>query len=364
MRRLSVLPILLLLSLPSLSAQIQSQVTVSVTATRLSDQPLLSPAPGTFYSAGIFNPAAISQNDAVGLLFRAQDGTGTSRIGRATAGHDAMHFTIELAPALIPEEPYEVGGGVEDPRIVKIGTWWYLTYTGYNGHDAQLCLAYSHDGHHWTRKGVILPAYKGTWNQQWTKSGAIVPRKINNKWWMYYLGTRTLPGNEIADDKGGHTVDYMGLASSDDLIHWKDATPEPVLSRRPGSFDSRVMEPGPAPLVTPIGILLFYNGADQHLVYRTGWALFDLHDPAKLIARSDTPFLQPELPWEKSGQVPNVVFLEGLITPPAPPQVYKPGVHPPSPCDRDGVDMLGYYGAADKYIGGVTLHIALTGCPK
>ena len=59
----------------------------------------------------------------------------------------------------------------------------------------------------------------------------------------------------------------QGLARSDDLLHWSDATKQPVLDRRPSGFDDRVMEPGPPPLVTSAGILLLYNGANDKLVY-------------------------------------------------------------------------------------------------
>ena len=79
---------------------------------------------------------------------------------------------------LSPEKDYEKDGGVEDPRLVQFGDTYYLTYTGYNKKDAQLCLATSKDLVHWERRGVILPAYKGRWNVRWTKSGAIVPEKI------------------------------------------------------------------------------------------------------------------------------------------------------------------------------------------
>ena len=72
---------------------------------------------------------------------------------------------------------------MEDPRLQKFGDTFYLTYTGYNRKDAQLCLATSHDLIHWDRKGVVLPAYKGNWNKGWTKSGAIVPEKIDGKYW-------------------------------------------------------------------------------------------------------------------------------------------------------------------------------------
>ena len=202
---------------------------------------------------------------------------------------------------------------------MKFGDTYYLTYTGYNKKDAQLCLATSKDLIHWNRKGVIIPANKGNWNVKWTKSGAIVPQKINGMYWMYFLGTS-------ADGK-----DQGGLASSRDLLHWTEETKTPVLPVRPGRFDSRVAEPGPAPLVTTGGIILIYNGADDNLVYRTGVAEFDLKDPSKLIWRSDEPIFSPEKNWEKVGQVPNVVFVEGMI--------------------RRGNSWLFYYGGADKYIG-------------
>jgi predicted GH43/DUF377 family glycosyl hydrolase len=341
------------LSLISLSLSAQ----VSITATRISQQPLLSPSAETFYNAGVFNPAATKlPNGDVLLLTRGQNDKGLSQIGSAISSDaTGTHFTAAPTPTLAPKQPYELGGGVEDPRLVKINGTFYLTYTGYNGKDAQLCLATSRDARHWQRRGVILPAYRGTWNKQWTKSGAIIPQKINGKWWMYYLGTRDLPGPDPADDRNGHTVDYMGLAVSPDLIHWKDATPEPVLDRRRDAFDSRVMEPGPPPIITPAGILLLYNGADAHLIYRTGWALFDLHDPSNLIARSDRPFFEPELPWEKIGQVPNVVFLEGMTRAPNA-DLSMPPYAPKQTTYR----MLGYYGAADKYIGGVSLDIAVS----
>jgi len=292
-----------------------------------SPTPLISPTQSGPASAGAFNPAAVRVNDKTILLYREQDTAGTSRIGYASS-KDGIHFSVRDEPVLVPEADYEKDGGVEDPRVLKIADTYYMTYTGYNKKDAQLCLASSKDLIHWERKGVLLPAYKGNWNTGWTKSGAIVPQKINGKWWMYYLGT--------APDKR----DYMGLASSDDLLHWTDATPQPVLPRRAGAFDSRVMEPGPPPIVTEAGILLVYNGADDHLVYTTAWALFDKHDPSKLLAQAEKPFLRPQTEWQRVGQVPNVVFTEGMVQ------------------DKDQSWI--YYGGADKHIGVSRIRISLT----
>lgn len=318
-----------------------SAETVYVHAKRASNEPVLSPGVpnATWSDFALFNPAAIKVGNKTVLLFRAQDHNHTSRIGYAES-EDDLHFRVRREPVLSPETPYEKGGGMEDPRLVRIGDLYYLTYTGYNLHDAQLCLATSSDLIHWRRLGIILPAYRGAWNTQWTKSGAIVPEKINGKWWMYYLGTK----------KGGDGKprDYMGLASSSDLLHWSDATDKPVLDRRPDAFDSRVMEPGPAPLITHAGILLLYNGATEDLVYSPGWVLFDKSDPRRVIARANGPFIAPILPWEKTGNVPNVIFLEGAIS-------------GSSSANSHKFDLLGYYGAADKYIGAMKIQISFSG---
>jgi predicted GH43/DUF377 family glycosyl hydrolase len=66
-------------------------------------------------------------------------------------------------------------------------------------------------------------------------------------------------------------------------------------------------------------------------VYSTGWVLFDKVDPTKVIARADKPMFRPVETWEKVGQVPNVVFVEGLV--------------------RRGNRWLFYYGGADKHVG-------------
>ena len=67
------------------------------------------------------------------------------------------------------------------------------------------------------------------------------------------------------------------------------------------------------------------------MVYRTGVAVFDRKDPRKVLYRSEQPIFGPEKEWEKVGQVPNVVFVEGMV--------------------EHGGRHLFYYGGADKYVG-------------
>jgi len=287
--------------------------------TRLNNgNPILTPKGDGFESAGVFNPSVVKKDGKFIMLYRAQDKAGTSRLGYAHSA-DGIHFIRKAEPVLVPETDYERGGGVEDPRIVEIGRTFYLTYTGYNKKDAQLCLATSKDLLHWERKGVIMPAYKGRWNIGWPKSGAILTEKVNDRYWMYFVG-------DSAKD-----LHETGVAFSYDLIHWTEALDQPVVRPRPGYFDARVVEPGPPPIMTKEGILLIYNGADEKGVFATGWVLFDKNDPTKVVARCDKSIFTVEREWEKEGQVGNVVFVEGIV--------------------RDGRRWLIYYGGADKYVG-------------
>lgn len=294
---------------------------------RLAKQPILAPRKGNFDEAGAFNPAVIRlKSGRFVMLYRGQDNKGVSRIGIAES-KDGISFKAQDAPVLSPSLPDEANG-IEDPRLcrslVKPSKEWFLTATAYSK-DAQLALYKSADLKHWQRIGVIMPAKKGKWNTNWTKSGAIVPGKINGKYWMYYLGDNSSGGNET------------GVASSEDGIHWQDASDKPVIPLRAHCFDSRVAEPGPPPVVTDDGILLLYNGADDKLRYCTGWALFDKNDPTKLLARSEKPIFEPEEAWERINaskeihQAPDVVFVEGMV--------------------QDGDRYLIYYGGADSYVG-------------
>lgn len=259
---------------------------------KFEENPILTPRGNSWESKDLFNPAAWSNGETIYMLYRAEDSTGigqwngTSRIGLATST-DGINFDRRPNPVLEPTEPWELPGGTEDPRVVKIDDTFYLTYTAYDGETARLALASSTNLENWTKHGLLFPELG------WTKAGAIVPEKINDKYWMYYGDTN------------------IWIAWSEDLINWTPVE-EPVMTTRKSKFDSGLIEPGPTPLITDDGILLLYNSADNDLVYRTGQVLFDINDPTKIISRSDSYFLEPDIELEIGGQIPNVVFIEGL----------------------------------------------------
>jgi beta-1,2-mannosidase len=295
--------------------------------------PVLSPSSGQIFfcpmnkkeirweEKNVLNPSAVVKDGKVYLIYRAQDTLMTSRLGLAMSD-DGLHFKKRPDPVLYPDsdfmQEFEWKGGVEDPRIVEREDGTYiLTYTAYDGRTARLCLASSNDLVNWTKHGLVLgeEKYRGTWS----KSGAIVSRleqdkilacRIKGKYWMYF----------------GDTDLFM--ATSDDLIRWEvlengeSKEMISVLHPRPGYFDSRLVEPGPYALLRKEGILLIYNSSNAlnyndselpEFSYAAGQALFDKENPFKLIERLDNYFIHPDKPYEKSGEVNNVCFVEGLV---------------------------------------------------
>lgn len=272
----------------------------------------------------VFNPATVVRNGRVYMLYRAEDTVGkhagTSRLGLAVST-DGVHFTRRPQPVFYPDNDslkvYEWEGGCEDPRVVESPAGTYvMTYTAYDGDKARLCVATSPDLLTWKKHG---PAFVGTYRTGWSKSGAIVSKrvgdrivaeKINGQYWMYW----------------GDQPD-LRLATSTDLLRWTPVETAPgqhravALSRR-GKHDKRLLEPGPYALLTKAGIVLIYNGmndvreGDPTLpegAYAGGQLLFDAKNPANLIDRSETYFIKPDQPYETQGQVNQVVFLEGMV---------------------------------------------------
>jgi predicted GH43/DUF377 family glycosyl hydrolase len=303
----------------------------------------------------IFNPAAVVLEDEVHLLVRAEDGEGdhigqyTSRIGDAVSA-DGLTFQLRPRPVVYPDQDEWVGeewyGGCEDPRVVEGPDGDFaIYYTMYNRgnpkeypKNAVLGVATSRDLVHWKKHGPIFSQAGGLeeWHKaagvvQEVKDGRLVAAKIDGKFWMYW------------------GEDAVRLATSTDLIHWTpvrtaDGKLLTVVSPRKGYFDSIFTEVGPPPVLTEHGIVLIYNGkncakdGDRSIgggAYAAGQLLFDRNDPTKVLDRLDTPFLKPELPFERTGQYPEgTVFVEGLV-------LFK------------GKWFL-YYGTADTYIGVAT----------
>jgi predicted GH43/DUF377 family glycosyl hydrolase len=304
--------------------------------------PILTPEPASTFADPIlqkpvhwealhaFNPAAIVRDDKIFVLYRAEDDSGTAEIGGHTSrlslaeSDDGVTFTRQSAPVFYPANDDQRGrewpGGVEDPRLVQAPDGTYvLTYTQWNRLTYSVGIATSPDLEHWTKHG---PAFgiAGSYAQLKYKSAGILTRvykgtliaaRIHDVFWMYW-------------GEGA-----IHVATSPDLIHWTPLKDDhsaflEVLQPRSHRFDSTFPEVGPPPVLTKQGIVVLYNGknasgadADSTLgpgAYAAGEALFDADDPTHLLARTDAPVLEPQQPYEKTGQyAAGTTFAEGLV---------------------------------------------------
>jgi predicted GH43/DUF377 family glycosyl hydrolase len=298
-------------------------------------------SPVAWEEKDVFNPAVVVRGDKLYLLYRAQDKTGhpagTSRIGLAES-NDGFHFTRRPVPVLYPDndsqKKYEWEGGCEDPRVVEDEKGvYYMTYTAFDGNIARLMVASSTDLLHWTKHGpTFAKAFHGKYIDKWSKSGSIVSRyvkgriiatRIRGKYWMYW-------GDQ-----------FIWAATSEDLINWTpvekpSGEPNPVALRgqaqnmpdlkiviptRAKSFDSDLVESGPPAMLTDKGILLLYNGRNIPAIgdpklpegtYTASQVLLDSNDPTHILHRMDRYFMRPDKPYELTGQVNAVCFIEGL----------------------------------------------------
>ncbi len=263
----------------------------------------------------VFNAAACRFNDEYLLLLRVEDLRGRSHLTIAHS-EDGYKFQVEGKPWILPAQdpPFEIYEryGIEDPRITQVGDAYYITYTAYGPHGPRAAIGRTFDFVHFERIAMIsVPD---------DKDAVLFPEKIQGK---YALLNR--PGG-MGGVRGAIWITY-----SPDLVYWGKA--RLVLGPEPGWGPSKLGMCTP-PIKTEKGWLALYHGVrltGSGRLYRIGAMLLDLENPE--VVRGYTPhfIFGPELPYERTGDVPNVVFPCGAIL------------------EEDNVLRI-YYGAADTCI--------------
>ncbi|MBR0158128.1 MAG: family 43 glycosylhydrolase [Clostridia bacterium] len=139
-----------------------------------------------------------------------------------TFGHavseDLIHWT-PCPPVFSAQE-----GGFDDyqvwsPGFIQRGGKYYMFYTGVNYNIAQaICMAESEDLVHWTRcadNPVFIPGSWAPWSaDKWSDCRDGMVFGDDGRYYLYYCTSRYM------DDGSIHNA--MGIATSDDLYHWKD----------------------------------------------------------------------------------------------------------------------------------------------
>jgi predicted GH43/DUF377 family glycosyl hydrolase len=287
---------------------------------RVSQEPILSPGPGSTWEAGaVYNCAAVYKDDLVHLIYRATDITSNGSRGKYinslgyAVSSDGIHFN-RLGNPILSNDVEQEARGPEDPRIVEIDGTYHMMYTGFGGRfpgDYRISYATSRNLITWQRHGIVL--------DESNKDASLFPEKVGGK---YILLHRRPPD--------------IWMSFSEDLKNWNEHV---ILMKAIPDSDwenEKIGIAGP-PIRMESNWLLIYHGVSKSHRYSLGIAELNLEDPTKVISRQSEPILEPELDWEINGHVPNVVFSCG--------QVIKDG------------ELYVYYGAADTVIGVAKIHL-------
>lgn len=319
---------------------------------------ILRPTKFEFENEAVLNPGIYQEGHNVHIFYRAIDRKKASCIGYAR-----LHGPLKIVerwekPFLEREYEYEKKG-IEDPRIVKLGKTFYMTYVAHDGKNAITCYATSKDLKTFKKRGIISPkiSYKtaeklfrqsrlkdayyffSSYYQDqsgedvllWEKDIFLFPKKINGK---FALVHRILPDIQIVFFKSFKELNTdfwkkeIRHLSKDVLLegsHW---------------YETRNIGGGCPPIETKEGWVFIFHTVEEinrGRVYHASAALLDKKDPRNVIARLHEPLFSPQEKWEKQGYVSNVVFPTGTAL--------------------FGNTLYIYYGAADTYIAVASVNI-------
>ncbi|WP_322284220.1 hypothetical protein [Prosthecobacter sp.] len=334
---------------------------------------VMEPEPGNPLEVeGVLNPASARGRDGQLYLFPRLVARGNySRIGIARVCFNEAGDPVgveRLGIALEPQADYELrpdGGGCEDPRITFIEPLdrYVMTYTALSSRGPRIALAMSEDLFHWDRLGLaIFMPYEGVdFNDVANKDALLFPVAIpdpDGRPSMALIHRPLFPGT--GPDEKLHCrfprvmdilresiwISYHSLVDEvcDKHHHLCHFDSHRRLACPTAAWEQLKIGGGTPPMLTPHGWLFLYHGVCEalnklsgcELSYSAGLLVLDEKQPHQIRYRSPEPILTPELPKEREGIVPNVVF--------------------PTAIDRrDDLGLPGrfdvYYGMADKRIG-------------
>ena len=300
--------------------------------TRHAGNPVLSPLPGSPWQGEVTTNPAAWRDEKTGeviLLYRAagHDDQHVVHLGLATS-RDGYTFTrsAEPAPTISPIPNTPDGGCIEDPRIIKIGEWYYVTvasrpfppgryWTNTNhapdrrqGFPAEFPVALrqnltsthlflTKDFKEWIRAGRMTdPALD-------ERDVVIFPEKVGGKWITIHRPMQW-HGQGFPN-----AFPSIWIARSDDLLAWKQLQ---LLAKGEESWELKIGANNP-PLKTPHGWLQIYHGVGADKQYRLGALLLDLEDPTIVTHRTKHPIYQPEADYETKGIYNGVCFPCGHV---------------------------------------------------
>jgi len=270
--------------------------------------------------------AGIAEHDGrTVMLFRSHLRDGTSVLGLARSDDGLRSWQVAPEPALLPcreGDRFAEGtdraklianesGGVEDPRITRIGDTYYVTYSAYHGRvkdRVRVSLATTADFTAFVRHGPVL--------DRDMRNVVVFPEAIGGTFVGLFRPNDRAPG----DVGGTFTEIRIGTTDRLESNRWTIGD-RPLLKTGggPSAFADKI-GPGAPPLRTRHGWLSIFHGVRTTMdgnPYVLGVALHGLEDPHDVRA-SAIPVLFPSRADCAVGEsdyvhVPNVVFTCGAL---------------------------------------------------
>lgn len=273
----------------------------------------------------VHNVGITQYQDDIIMLFRSHLRNGISVIGLARSKNGLTNWRIDPQPTLKPctvNDYFASGtnqkilieneaGGVEDPRVTKIGDTWFITYSAYHGtikDRVRVSLATTTNFKHFVRHGPLMNIDM--------RNVVIFPEPFKKNYAALFR-----PNDHTRGDTGG-IFREIRIGYTKDLLsnHW-DLIEHPIMKQKegPSAFSDKI-GPGAPPIKTAAGWLNIFHGVRGTMdgnPYTLGVALHDLKDPQK-VKVSNIPVLFPsaadcQTQPEDYVHVPNVVFTCGAF---------------------------------------------------
>jgi len=333
---------------------------------RYEGNPILSPNPDNEWESMVTtNPAAWYDENSreVSLLYRAAGTDPEHKIHFGLAvSKDGYHFErTSDQPVFSPSIDGFDAGCVEDPRVVKMGEYYYMTYACRPFPPGQYWLPMDKRSYARPQCPSDFPKHLRANStctglaltkdfQSYIRAGRLTnpmvddrdvilfPEKVNGKYVMIHR-PMTWVGEEY-----GASHPAMWISTGDDLLNFENRQ---ILARAKYDWERKIGGNTP-PIKTENGWLTLYHavGPDNH--YRLGAMLLNLEDPTRILHRTSDWLIQPEEDYELEGYYSGVIF----------------------PCGKVVIDgtLFVYYGGADKYVGLATCSLEalldhLLSCP-
>lgn len=309
--------------------------------------PILKPNPqNDWESLCVLNPGVYyeERDKLFYMLYRAagHDKTHFIHLGLAIS-RDGAHFErVYDFPVLSPDVNGADGGCVEDPRIVKFGDTYYITYASRTYPPGQYWLPNHKSIGNRPEFGPFFAKHNNTVTHlamtkdffSFKKLGRITdsriddrdvilfPEKINGKF------VRLSRPMEYVGEQYGCEVPSIWISFSDDLMEWDNVQ---LLMTKEEWWEDKKIGGSTPPIKTDVGWFHLYHGVStKDNAYRVGAVLLNLNDPTKIIARTKDFLMEPEYDYETQGYYNGCVF-------------------PTANCVVNDT-LYVYYGAADKYV--------------